>query len=72
MKEAKEKKYVTYKAYVALISEKLARIYSGRSNKTVPRHQENVKTATVRSKFKSQNLASENIGFDFLFFGREK
>ena len=35
VKEAKDKNYVTYEAYVALISEKLARMYSGRFNETV-------------------------------------
>ena len=35
VKEAKDKNYVTYESYVVLISEKLARMYSGRFNETV-------------------------------------
>ena len=46
VKEAKDKNYVTYELYIALISEKLARKYSGRSNKTVQQHQEDVKTCS--------------------------
>lgn len=50
MKEVKDKNCVTYEEYVALISEKLARMYSGRSNERVQRHQEDIKTATVQIK----------------------
>jgi len=50
VKEVKDKNYVKYEEYVALISEKLARMYSGRSNETVQQHEENVKTATVQIK----------------------
>jgi len=44
VKEVKDKNCVTYEEYVALISEKLARMYSGRSNETVQQHREDVKT----------------------------
>jgi hypothetical protein len=50
VKEAKDKNYVTHEEYVALISEKLARMISGRSNKRVQQHQEDIKTATVPIK----------------------
>jgi len=50
VKEAKDKNCVTYEEYVALISEKQARMYSGRSNKTAQQHEEDVKTATVQTK----------------------
>ena len=69
VKEAKDKNYVTYESYVVLISEKLARMYSGGSNKnssTTVRRRQNLQQ--FRSKFKSQNLVSENIGFEFCFF----
>jgi len=46
VKEAKDENYVTYELYIALISEKLAKKYSGRSNKKVEQHQEDVKTCS--------------------------
>jgi len=73
VKEAKDKNYVTYESYVALISEKLARMYSGRSNKTVQQHQEDIKTCSSSDQsLNHKTLYQKILALSFFFLEGER
>ena len=73
MKEAKDKNYVTYELYIALIFEKLARKYSGRSNKKVQQHQEDVKTCSSSDQsLNHKTLYLKILALSFFFLEGER